>query len=180
MANLERIRKASRRLELACLVLTVISPLTVISYWAFFDYLPPEARAMVHTAAASPDYPPIWSNQLLAIVVTLLPTAAVVYGLSALIRLLRLYQAGRIFSLENVACFRKLGRSMIMLAGASFLSNPLLSLALTFNWPPGRRMVTLGLSSNQILALLVGGVILLISWVMDEGRLLAEDNAMIV
>lgn len=180
MANLERIRKASRRLELACLVLTVISPLTVILYWVFFDYLPPHVQAMVHQAAASPDHPVVWSNRLLAAVVSLLPTAAVVYGLSALIRLLRLYQAGRIFSLENVACFRKLGRSMIMLAGAGFLSTPLLGLALTFNWPPGRRLLTIGLTSNEILALLVGGVILLISWVMDEGRLLAEDNALIV
>ena len=180
MVNLERIRKISRRLELACLALTIAIPLGVVLYWALFDYLPPFLQTMMHSAAASADYPPIWSNQLLAVIVSMIPAATIVYGLSALIRLLRLYQAGRIFSLENVACFRKLGRSMIMLAGAGFLSTPLLGLALTFNWPTGRRLLTIGLSSNEILALLVGGVILLISWVMDEGRLLAEDNALIV
>ena len=180
MANLDRIRKTSRRFEVICLVLIVLLPLLAVIYWTLFDHFPPHMQAMLHAEAASEAYPLTALNRLAALVVTLLPISAVVYGLTVMIRLLRLYQQGHIFSAPNVACFRDLGRAMILLAGAGFLSVPLYGLALTFNRPPGQSLLTIGLSSDHLMTLFLGGVLLLISWVMDEGRQLAEDNALIV
>jgi hypothetical protein len=46
--------------------------------------------------------------------------------------------------------------------------------------PPGSRVLKVGLSSAEITTLMVGGIVLIIAWVMDEGRILTEEKELTV
>jgi hypothetical protein len=91
-----------------------------------------------------------------------------------------LYERGQIFRSANVRCFRNLSRALIAWCIAGIMSVPLTSLALTFHHPPGERMVTFGLGSNNLIALLIGGILAIISWVMEEGSSLQEEHDLTV
>ena len=60
---------------------------------------------------------------------------------------------------------------------ASSLYTILLSVVITFNNSPGERMVVATFSYDDLAMLLMGGVVILISWIMDEGRKLEEEQA---
>ena len=52
----------------------------------------------------------------------------------------------------------------------------LLSVALTLHNPPGQRIFTLDIGSPDLTALLLGNILAVIAWVMEEGRKLQEDQ----
>jgi len=56
----------------------------------------------------------------------------------------------------------------------------LLSVILTMGKPPGQRLLVVGLDSGDFTGVFVGVVVLIISWVMDEGRKIEEDQALII
>jgi hypothetical protein len=51
---------------------------------------------------------------------------------------------------------------------------------LTFASSPGRLTVSFGWSSTDFTALLVGGIVVIISWIMDEGRRLQEEQTLFI
>ena len=53
-------------------------------------------------------------------------------------------------------------------------------MALTMHNPPGHHIVRVGLSSDNIIVLLIGIVVVLIAWVMEEGRKLQEEQRLTV
>jgi hypothetical protein len=118
--------------------------------------------------------------RLLAIATEMIPLTPMIYGLVKLKELFRLYENGHIFTTGNVACFRSLGRTLIAWVLCNVLKNSLLSVVLTLPHPPGQRIITLGLYSSEFTAIFVGIVILIIAWVMDEARMIQEDQALII
>ena len=91
-------------------------------------------------------------------------------------RLFRLYEQGQIFRDSNVRCFRNLSRVLIWWFAAGIVQKSLLSIALTLHNPPGQRIITVELGSPDLTALLLGAILAVIAWVMEEGRKLQEDQ----
>lgn len=118
--------------------------------------------------------------RLIGFALTLMAEMPVFLGLNSLRRLFLLYSEGTMFGERNVAALRNLGLSLIFFGVAQLLLNPLLSLALTFGNAPGRRVVTVGISSGVVVAAIVGGVLLVIAWVMDEARKTHEEQSLTV
>jgi hypothetical protein len=54
--------------------------------------------------------------------------------------------------------------------------DPLMSVAITVHNPLGRHMLSIGLESPDVTALLVGAILAVITWVMEEGRKLQEEQ----
>lgn len=119
-------------------------------------------------------------TRLLGFLTGLIPMSATIYGLWKLRNLFHLYEDGLIFTELNVKCFRSMGRTLIVWAGCDILRLALLSIVLTMNNPSGQRMITLGINSGELTGVFVGIVVLIASWVMDEGRKIKEDQALIV
>ncbi|WP_020590964.1 DUF2975 domain-containing protein [Kiloniella laminariae] len=171
--SLDRIGGASRKYRFLFTLLLVLIPLLDLAYWGFFNHLPEGFHddlpvAITGELTALP--------LLLAFVASLLPLSVTLYGLFILRKLFGLYEQGIIFAEENVRCFQKLGYCFIASVAAGFLFTPLASVALTFNNLPGQRELVLDLRSDDLLALIVGGIILLISWVMEEGQKLEDEQ----
>lgn len=183
MKNTHRITVASRRLKRTCTGLIIFLPLTCALFWIFFNQL--YSPASIVPVSMVPLPVRVTQNlsgliRLLAFLTEMIPLTAMIYGLLHLRELFRLYENGFIFTEKNVACFRSLGRILIIWVFCNFVKNSLLSVVLTLPNLPGHRMITLGLYSADFTAIFVGIVILIIAWVMDEARLIHEDQALFI
>ena len=172
--GLSRIQRTSRRFRLFFQALVFLIPLANLVFWISFNALP---AGFLQNLPVVPINPlPV---QVLAagFLVSLLPLGVVVFGLLTLRRLFLLYEGGIIFSGANVHCFRRLGYAFIAWAVANLLYTPLLSVILTAANPPGEKALVLQFGSPHLATLITGGVVLLIAWVMDEGRKLEDEQA---
>ena len=116
-------------------------------------------------------------------------TAAAVIAVPVGVLLLGLWQAralfgdfaaGRVFTLTSARRLRNFAACVLAQAVLGPLSSTALLLAFTFDNPPGRRQIAIALSTNDYLALIVGGVLLAVAWVMVEATRIADEHAAFV
>ena len=183
MKNIQRIARASRRLRRICTATIFVLPIASALYWLFFNqiyapssFIPTSMIPLpVHITEELSDL-----TRFLAFLTELLPLTALIYGLKKLGELFHQYEQGQIFTDKNVSCFRSLGRILIIWVLCDVVQNPLLSIILTREKPPGQHVITVGFCSADFIALFVGIIILIIAWVMDEARMIKEDQALII
>jgi len=178
MENTERITTLSRKLRQVCTGLIYCLPIICALFWFYFNRLyamAPMISLPVHVDHDLPDL-----TRFFAFLVDLIPLGAVIYGLQQLRRLFLLYESGSIFTERNVDCFRGLGGALIVWVVCHIVRTTLLSVVLTMDNLPGQRMIVVALDSGDFTGIFVGVVVLIISWVMDEGRKIEEDQALIV
>ncbi|MDR3541664.1 MAG: DUF2975 domain-containing protein [Desulfosporosinus sp.] len=174
MDNRDRIRLASRRLRFLLLSLLFLMPVVDGLVWLNINRFPEMIYKNILPYFVVPPLPV--PARCLGFVVAMIPIGVAMCGAYHLMRLFALYEQGCIFMLDNVRCFKKLSYVLIWWFVAGIAYNSLLSVALTLHNPPGQRMITLELSSSDLTALLLGGILAVIAWVMEEGRKLQEDQ----
>ncbi|MEN6438616.1 MAG: DUF2975 domain-containing protein [Syntrophobacter sp.] len=174
MGNSSNISRASRRLRLVFTAVFFLIPIINALVWIFVNEMPDEMQKNILPHYARLPLPA--EARLLGFIIVMIPSGIAMYGNWVLIRLFRLYEMGQIFSDLNVRCFRDISRILMVWCAAVFLTSPLLSIALTLHHPPGQRLLVIGLRSMDITALLVGFVLAVIAWVMEEGRKLQEEQ----
>lgn len=178
MENTQRITTMSRRLRRICTGLIYCLPVACALVWIFFNRLYALAPMMPLPVHVDHDLPA--QTRFYAFLVDLIPLGAIIYGLQKLRGLFSLYEKGLIFTNQNVDCFRSLGRALIIWVACHVVRTTLLSVILTIDNPPGKRILALMLDSGDFSGAFVGVVVLIISWVMDEGRKIREDQELIV
>ncbi len=180
MANIHRIQSTSRFLYVFYTASLLIAPFAVAYYWATFDgseSLLPRVLEGVDLQNSTP----IPTGRLaLGFLVTMLPCAVMMYGLTQLRRLSRLYTEGRIFTTANCDCLKKLSVALLAWVPARMLFDALISLVLTSGNPENQRLIAVSLAELELTALVLGLVFLVIAWVMGEACELQEDNAGII
>ncbi|MBI5593282.1 MAG: DUF2975 domain-containing protein [Deltaproteobacteria bacterium] len=178
MDNSRRITTLSIKLRRICTGLIYCLPIVCGLIWIFFNRLYAMAPMMPLPVHVNHDLPGL--TRLLAFLADLIPLSAMIFGLKKLRSLFFLYENGLIFTEQNVSCFRSLGRTLIVWAACDVVRTTLLSVILTLDNPPGRRIIAVMFDSGDFTGVFVGVVVLIISWVMDEGRKIQEDQALIV
>ncbi len=174
MEHSNRIKALSRKLRYVLFSCLVLVPVATVLYWTFFNHFPPSLKAHLPVTVEGDLSLGI---RFLALFVSAIPMTIKVAGLLILIKLFRLYEQGFIFTSSNVACFRKLGKILIVWFISVPIHAALLSIALTFQNQPGKRAIAISLGEADITALMVGVMLIVISWVMDEGRKLEDEQA---
>lgn len=174
MRNRERIQRASRGLRYLMLTIACLMPVINAFVWLFMNRFPEIIYRKILPYFVSVPLP--ISARLMGFMVVMIPTGVAMFGAYYLMRLFHLYEQGDIFKLANVRCFKNLSRVLICWFIAGIVHRSLLSVALTVHNPPGQRMITLELGSPDLTALLLGGILAVIAWVMEEGRKLQEDQ----
>lgn len=180
MNNLIRIKKISRNFHLMFSVLLVVVPLYYVIYWAFINYFP-ETLITVNVGS-NPLIPNPLSIglRLIGFLVSLLPLSALVYGLINIRKLFSFYQNGEIFSFEHVNIFKRTSKALILWVFLSIFYESAKSILFSMGNPPGQRTVSIGFSSPEITTLVVAGIVFVIAWVMDEGRIITEEQQLTV
>lgn len=117
------------------------------------------------------------TTRMVAAFTSLAMSSILIYALMVLIRLFRNYERGEIFSLENAMSYQKLGYSLFYWVFGSVIYGSLMSVILSFNNPPGERIFEISFVGMDFLTLILGIIILIISWVMKEGYILADEHS---
>jgi hypothetical protein len=194
MSNISRIQNVSHKFRLFFTFWLVCTPILYILYWTFFNDLPVITRSgglpptiviprlFVRVSGLSPQ---IVSQNLsvkfrsIAFIVSLIPMSIDITALLTLVKLFKLYENGKIFTIANVKCFRRLGYILIIWAFASVLYDMIISGILT-HIPIKWFFFGISLRSADLTTLIIGGIVLLISWVMNEGCKLEEEQALTI
>lgn len=119
-------------------------------------------------------------QQVIVVLVLLLPFATLAYGLWRLQALFGLYAQGTFFTRANIQALRAFAGSLAIAALLSPLVSGLLSVVLTWNNPPGQKALHISFGSQQGLLLLIGGAFWVIAWIMGEAKKIADENAEII
>ena len=180
MNNLIRIKKISKNFHFLFSLLIVAVPVYYVIYWSFINYFP-ETLVTVNA-----DSNPLISGplsirlQLTGLLISLLPLSALVYGLINIRKLFSYYKEGVIFSFEHVNLFKRTSKALILWVIFSILYEAAKSILFSIGNPPGQRVVSVGFSSPELTTLVVAGVVFVIAWVMDEGRIITEEQQLTV
>lgn len=171
------LRSARRLSRFAVALAWLIPPLVVAQYLFFDDTFIPTPYGMASLLAGME-----WSlpRRLLAAAVGLLPALAVMLALSALGRICREYAVGRLFSDVVLVAYRRLGVALVATTCLHWLQPTLLGLVLALTLPPGKRFVTVGVTSDDLLLVLVTAVVFMLGSVMQVAQRVQSENAEIV
>jgi hypothetical protein len=174
----DRIRKTSRLFVYFLFALMIIVPLIDCLVWYFINEFPNSMQHEILPAFARLPLSPL--ARFLGWCTSLLPLGLFLYAILTLIKLFKFYENGKIFTGDNVKCFSKLSKIVMSLSLVQVLVDPLQSVALTLQHPEGERILAIGLSSVDISIFSLGGVLAVISWVMDEARLISEEQELTI
>ena len=180
MDNLSKINRFSKNIYLLLSFLMVVIPLYYILYWLFINYLPETLiNVNIKPTPLIPNELPI-KLQIIGFITSLFPLSALIYLVTNIRKLFSFYKEGVIFSFEHVSLFKKTAKSLVSWVVLSIIYESAKSVIFSAGNPPGTRVLKVGFSSAEITTLLVGGVVFIIAWVMDEGRILSEENELTI
>jgi Protein of unknown function (DUF2975) len=115
-----------------------------------------------------------------AAAITAVPVGILLFGLWQVRALFLNFVDGHVFTLASARLLRDFAGSVLAQAILGPISSTALMLAFTLDNPPGARQLVITLSSQDYLALIVGGVLLAVSWVIVEATRIADENASFV
>lgn len=170
--------RSARRLSRFAAVLAWLIPPVVAAQYLFFDasWFPMPYGISTFLVAVE------WSlaQRLLAASVALLPALAVMFALFALSRICREYAGGRLFSDAVLGAYRRLGVALVATTCLHWLQPTLLGAALSLTLPPGKRFISIGVSSDDLLLVLVTAVVFMLGSVMKVAQRVQSENAEII
>jgi hypothetical protein len=115
-----------------------------------------------------------------AAAITTVPVGVLLFGLWQVRTLFLNFANGYVFTLASARLLRNFAGAVLAQAVLGPLSSTALMLAFTLDNPPGRRELFITLSVHDYLALIIGGVLLAVAWVMVEATRIADENASFV
>ncbi|CAV27416.1 Conserved hypothetical protein [Vibrio atlanticus] len=185
--SMSKIQKQSRRVRMLLQSFLALTPIMVCYFWLTvqtpYDFL---SEMGIIQFSIEMDYfitspltvsPLTTTTRIIAMFTSLAMSSILMYALTVLIRLFRNYERGEIFSLENAMSYQKLGYSLFYWVLGSVIYGSLMSVILSFNNPPGDRIFEISFVGMDFLTLILGIIILIISWVMKEGYILADEHS---
>ncbi|GLO63574.1 hypothetical protein MACH09_40820 [Vibrio sp. MACH09] len=179
---MSKIQKQSRRVRILFQSLFVLTPIMVCYFWLFvqtpYDFLSTLGIIQMSYEIDSLTQQPLsLTTRLLAVTASLSLCSIIMYALNVLIALFRNYERNEVFSASNANYYQKLGYCLFYWVAASIAYGAVMSVILSFNNPPGERVLSISFVGMDFLTLVFGFIVLIISWVMKEGYILADENS---
>lgn len=161
-------------LRALCLVGVALLLLTPLS--TAFGPLPTELASV---GGASPQSWRIETDaqRVRVLIVHMLTAAAGLLALLQLWLLVGRYARGDVFSAASVRTFARFAHALLLYWLALVLGRALVVVALTWDNPPGQRVLIVGLGSDDFVLLLFGAVLAAVAQVMRQAARMAEDVA---
>ncbi|WP_247263397.1 MULTISPECIES: DUF2975 domain-containing protein [Pseudomonas] len=105
-----------------------------------------------------------------------IPLLVLTRGLEALRALFQTYAQGEYFSRETASLLGAVGKSVGLWVLCSVLLYPLMSVWITLLRPPGERLLSLGFSPAQLVALFLAAAVMLVARIMGNACRMAREN----
>ena len=178
MKDLARVRRVSRVMRVLCTVAIVVLPAGLALMWLFFDTVRDGWPTISGVLNLPPKLPV--AERIAGFAITMIPAGLFIYGLFRLRALFGLYARGEVFHPAAARCLRGFAWALVLVGASNPLTSALLSVALTLGNPPGERTLAISLSSDDLGTIFLGGLLLVIAWIMGEAGRIAEENRQFV
>ena len=175
-AALGRLPGSLARTVLVVRVLCVLGALSLLAVPPWFWLSADHVRELGPALAGVRDVAVDAQAQRIGAAVSVLPVAVGLYALWQLWQLFAEYAAGRVFGTAAAQRLRRFAWALLGTAVLAPMVRAAMSVVLTFGNPPGQRMLVIGLSWNDYLAVLLAVVLIAIATVMAEAVRVAEEN----
>lgn len=116
------------------------------------------------------------TQAVLAVLVNAPTIALIAYALYALRALFGAFRKGDLVSPRTADLMRRAGGAFVLAAVWGAIAHTLSILLLTLNNPVGERVLTIGLSSDQLFPLLLAGVLFAIGHVLSVAAAIEAEN----
>jgi hypothetical protein len=174
----DRLRRFSRTMAM----LTTLGILLIVVAMVLAFLIPDWTRNLLlarlgqagHDLSLSP------GHVIAAASITAIPVGVLLFGLWQVRALFLNFADGQVFTLASARRLRDFAGAVLAQAILGPITATALSIALTLNNPPGGRQLVIAPSVHDYLALIVGGVLLAVAWVMVEATRIADENASFV
>lgn len=174
--------KALRRLAATmCFVVAIGGALAELALaWVWLSPGIVTAYVAPHAGLAGAAVSTDGTTRLLGFLTCMIPLSVLFYALHQAYELFDSYRLGTVFPDDAPVRLRRIGLCMMALAVLRPLTGALLSVILTASAPAGQQMLVIGISIDDYMIALFGGLILAIAHVMTEAARVAADNRLIV
>ncbi len=171
-----------RRFSSAMAQVTAVGIVLIAVAMALVFLIPDWTRTFLIARVGQPgaDVPLTPGRLMAGAAVTAVPIGVLLYGLWQARALFRAFAQGRVFTIESARRLHLFAGAVLAQALLGPASSTGLLLAFTLSNPPGQRLLGIALSVNDYVALIVGGVLLAISWVMVEAARIADEHSRFV
>jgi hypothetical protein len=166
------LRRLVHIVRLLCLLGAVVLLAVPAWFWSSPDAVRELAPQFAGVRDTTVDARVLQYGALLSVV----PVALGLYALWQLWQLFGEYGRGRVFGRPALARLRRFAWALLGSALLAPLVRAAGSVLLTMGNPPGRRVLAIGLSWNDYMAVLLAAVLIAIATVMAEAVRVAEDN----
>lgn len=165
-----------------CVLMAVAQPAMDVLQWTFTSPAGlVEARlSPVAAGTLAPTGALTAQQRIIGAVIGTVPALILSWGLFRARTALAAIGAGRFFAREVVEGLKGYAVAALWSAIASFLLQPLLSVGLTYANPEGHRVLTVGVSSDQVFSVLGAGILWLIVAALAQGASAAHENEQFV
>ncbi|QDT44451.1 hypothetical protein Pan241w_45600 [Gimesia alba] len=177
MASKDRTRTVCQLLYYFIVVSLFVVPTLLVWVWFYADRMV-AANGMIPADAIS--FPLSVSSKCFLVLMTAIVGAPTYWGLFALRRFLKACCAEDYLSKQNSRYLKRFAFGLIGTALLSPVSGAILSVLLTMHNPPGKKMLAIGISSNQITLAAVGGLLFVLANLLKRASLIADENAQII
>jgi hypothetical protein len=183
MDTRSKIKRVSRILRYLTLIYLCAGPISKAIFWItngeplhpFFKIsIWPEALIAENCLRPIATLAPM--TKILGFLVSLIPNIFSVLALYYLARLFKLFEGLEFFSQNSVSLLRKIGFALLGGQLIYPIYTALISLTVTISNPPGERMIATAFGTAELSWTALALVIILASWIMDEGRKLQEEQ----
>jgi len=97
-----------------------------------------------------------------------------------LLRLFSYYQRGEIFTSNTIYCLKMLGKTLLLWLLLNLIYPVLVTLFIRFTGLSDSLAIIINFGSTELNYLLIGGVIYVIAWIMQEGMLIQEQQELVI
>lgn len=172
--RMRRIRRVSRAMVYACRALVLVLPVALVWYWATVDLaaLAPKVGASTTNLATPWQAWQRWMGGL----AHAMPMAMMCLGLWQAQRCFTEFAEGQLFTGNATTYLRSFAGWTAGAALAAIVASALTSVILTMQNPPGSRQLAISISSNDVLTLFFAALLWLMSDIIAQGQLLAEES----
>jgi len=173
--RLQNIKRVSRLMAAACLVLIAVLPIGAAGYWVWADTTELAVRADL--APDSIQAPlKVW-QRVVGALITGVPLALMLFGLWQARNCFNLFASGKVFTAQAVQYLRRFSFWVLASTVAGLIVVPAISVLLTYYNEPGTRQLAISFGSDQVFVLFAAGMVWLMAAIIGQGLSLAEENA---
>lgn len=167
--KVNRIRKVSQFLKSVFGAITALIPVGVTAFWLCLNSLHQYVQfpPFVHG-----QYPLSPTTQWLGLAASTFSVACIMSITWQLTKLFSFYSQGIIFTQNNTRCLKRMAFSILMYAPISVVVKTLITLNLSSQTTP---KFEVSVSTTELGYLLLGSIVMVISWIMEEARRLKSD-----